>query len=205
MPASRYLAYIFLLGLTNVYMLQAGQAGQISITEQLESSNYRHKDNTQYKIEPGSVRISIVTPKVLYKRLRKPFVAELERKEAMALCSEQFNIFTCQTIYGATNQKLPAEPPKSLLSLDIPLAFTEISYKAFAQKSDGSKTKPLPDTVNCLNVDIPIGYWEAARKSTQIVSKSNLRLDLKNPANQLKANICKILDANIDYLEKLMR
>jgi len=186
-------------------MLQAGQARQISITEQLESANYRHTDNTQYKIEPGSLRVSIVTPKVLYKRLRKPFVAGLERKEAMALCSEQFNIFTCQTIYGATNQKLPAEPPKSLLSLDIPLAFTEVSYKAFAQKSDGSKTKSLQDTVNCLNVDIPIGYWEAARKSTTIVSKSNLRLDLKNPANQLKANICKILDANIDYLEKLMR
>ena len=80
-----------------------------------------------------------------------------------------------------------------------------ISYKAFVQKNDGSKTKPLKDTVNCLNVDIPGGYWDAARKSTKIVSKSNLRLDLKNPANQLKANICKILDANIDYLEKLMR
>ena len=78
MPASRYLAYICLLGLNNVYMLQAGQARQISITEQLESANYQHKDGTLYKIEPESVRVSIVTPKVLYKRLRKPFMAELE-------------------------------------------------------------------------------------------------------------------------------
>jgi hypothetical protein len=204
MTVAKCLTCIFLLGLNGIYMLQVVQARQVSLTEKLESAAYQDTEGTTYKIEPGSVKVSIVTPQVLYKRLREPFMAEIQREEAIDICLEQFDRFTCQSIYGLPSKKLPAEPPRSLLSLNIPIAFTNISYKAIAQKKNGTQSKPIKDSINCLNREFPNGYWVVARKSTNIVNNSNLRLDLKNPANRLKVNICNIIYANIDYLEKLM-
>ena len=199
MKAARRIACLFFLVGHVTSLQQAGYTKEMNIIEQLESTRLTAKNGAVYRIKEDSLDITIVTPKLLYSQLIKPYKSQQDIKENIKRCKDEFDVFTCQAIYGSPKQALPARPPKSLLALNIPWAYAQIKYTAIKEQTNNSRTEKTIETrMNCLNPSMPKGYWKHASKSTDIVKFSDFRMNYKNSSNDLRFQLCLLFKRNSD-------
>lgn len=200
MKAARRLTCLLLLAGQITFLQQSGNAKEKNIIEQIESIIYTDNKGYTHSIEPGSLGLTIVTPKLLHSQLIKPFKSQQDLKATIEICQKEFDVFTCQSIYGSPKENLPDRPPTSLLALDISWAYIQITYSTIKERRSRRIGKVIKTKINCLNPAMPIGYWTVASKSTDIVQISDLRMINKKSANNLELELCSLIKRKSDSI-----